>query len=128
MGELKTGGLILLHLFFSSQICCPCSLSAFFWSHPNYHFYYCTATLHYLYVSMLLAIVPSLKGGHGSCSVRNNFSVCCALEGIIVFIKVRQALRSLHKCQGSQGPYRCLLCQVRPYKSLYLHHGPHKSS
>ena len=35
--------------------------------------------------------------------------------------------------QGSQGPYRCLqltnwICQVRPYKSLFLHHGPYKSS
>ena len=85
--------------------------------------------MHYLCVSMLLAIVPSLKGGRGSCSVRNNLSVCCALEGIlIVFIKLRQALRSVHQCQGSQGPYRCLICQVRPYKSLYLHHGPYKSS
>ena len=36
--------------------------------------------------------------------------------------------------QGSYGPYRCLqvltnwICQVRSYKSLYLHHGPYKAS
>ena len=36
--------------------------------------------------------------------------------------------------QSSQGPYRCLqvltnwICQVRPYKSLHLHHHPYKSS